>query len=286
MADLRYAYCSNGLRDHDLGGALALVAANGYAGIALTLDHGHFDPFADDLPGRLRRLRQRLDDLGLSVVVETGARFLLDARRKHEPTLVSTEGRDRRLDLLRRAVHIADALDAGAVHVWSGRLPDGVPAATGWERLVDGCAQILGEADGVGVRLAFEPEPGMLVERIDDWRRLAAALGDHPRFGITLDLGHCLCVEDGTVAECVAAVADRLFHVQVEDMRRGVHEHLMFGDGDLDLPAALGALGDVRYRGLVAVELSRHSHTAHTTVPDSIARLRRAEQAAAREPAA
>jgi sugar phosphate isomerase/epimerase len=173
------------------------------------------------------------------------------------------------------------------VHLWSGRLPDGMPAATGWERLVAGCAELLSEADALGVPLAFEPEPGMLVEGIDDWRRLAGALGDHPRFGITLDLGHCLCVEDRTVAECVADVADLQIHVQIEDIRRGVHEHLMFGEGDLDLPGALEALGDARYQGLVAVELSRHSHTAHTTVPDSIAHLRRAEQTAvAREPAA
>ena len=287
MAGLRYAYCSNGLRDHDLDGALDLIAAHGYSGVALTLDHGHLDPFAADLSALLRALRRRLDDRGLSVVVETGARFLLDPHRKHEPTLLSDDGRDRRLDLLRRAVHIADALDAGAVHLWSGRLPEGMPAATGWDRLVAGCASLLSEADRLGVLLAFEPEPGMLVERIDDWRRLAAALGDHPRFGITLDLGHCLCVEDRTVPECITGVADRLFHVQIEDMRRGVHEHLMFGEGDLDVPTALGALSDARYQGLVAVELSRHSHTAHTTVPDSIDLLHRAERtAAARETAA
>ena len=42
---------------------------------------------------------------GLGCVIETGARFLLDPRAKHEPTLVtaSPEGRARRVDFLFRA---------------------------------------------------------------------------------------------------------------------------------------------------------------------------------------
>jgi sugar phosphate isomerase/epimerase len=43
-------------------------------------------------------------------------------------------------------------------------------------------------------------------------------------------------------------------------MRTGVHEHLMFGEGELDFPPILQALGEIGYRGGVHVELSRHSH--------------------------
>jgi sugar phosphate isomerase/epimerase len=67
-------------------------------------------------------------------------------------------------------------------------------------------------------------------------------------------------------------------HVHVEDMRRGVHEHLDFGEGELDLPVALAALEEIGYRGLVAVELSRHSHAADTVVPRAIRVLREAER--------
>ena len=37
-------------------------------------------------------------------------------------------------------------------------------------------------------------------------------------------------------------------------------------------------LTEVGYEGLVAVELSRHSHAAHEMVPDAIAALRAAER--------
>jgi sugar phosphate isomerase/epimerase len=99
---------------------------------------------------------------------------------------------------------------------------------------------------------------------------------------LTLDIGHCQCLETEPIEECVRRGGDRLVHVQIEDMRRGVHEHLDFGDGEIDFPPVLAALAEMGYRGLVCVELSRHSHTAHTTVPRAIGFLRQAEMAGVR----
>jgi L-ribulose-5-phosphate 3-epimerase len=267
---MRYGYVSNGLSGHRLEDALALLAENGYAGVALTLDHMHLDPLTP--LGRARWLRGRLDALGLGCVVETGAPFALDPRRKHFPTLMS-DGRERRIALLRRAVDVAVVLGAPAVTLWSGAAPPGVPAARAWDLLLDGCERVLAHARRAGVALGFEPEPGMLVERLDDYERLASRLD----VGLTLDVGHCICVEPEPVPACVRRAGARLVHVHIEDMRRGVHEHLMFGDGELDLPGALAALAAVGYDGMVAVELSRHAHMAHEAVPAAIARLRAAE---------
>ena len=85
---LRFAYNTNGMTSHRLDDALGLLADCGYDGVALTLDVGHLDPFAPDLPGRVAALRRRLDGLGLGSVVETGARFVLDPRRKDRKSVV------------------------------------------------------------------------------------------------------------------------------------------------------------------------------------------------------
>ena len=51
-------------------------------------------------------------------------------------------------------------------------------------------------------------------------------------------------------------------------MRAGVHEHLMFGEGEIDFPPVIDALRRIEYQGPLCVELSRHSHegpvAAHT----------------------
>src|SRR3954449_109249 len=158
---LRYAYNTNGLTSHRLDDALALLADCGYDGVALTLDVAHHDPFAPDLRGRTVALRRRLDGLGLASVVETGARFLLDPRRKHHPTLVSPDAADRarRVAFLQTCVDVAADLGSEAVSFWAGVPgPERVPA---WEWLVDGVAQVVDHADEQGGTSAFAPGPGV-----------------------------------------------------------------------------------------------------------------------------
>lgn len=278
MSGLRFAYNTNGLADHRLEEALAFLADCGYAGVGLTLDHGHLDPFDDGLPHRLDSLRSLLDRLELAVVIETGARFILDPRRKHEPTLLSEAGRERRVDFLLRAVDIAAALDAEAVSFWSGVRPAEVGYGEAWRRLVDGCARVTEAAEERDVVLAFEPEPGHVIDRLERYHELAGALGDPERFGLTLDVGHCLCVGDEPLPDAIREVGGRLANVHVEDMRREVHEHLDFGEGEIHFPPVLEALREAGYRGLVGVELSRHSHAADVVVPRAIGFLREAER--------
>ncbi|MYW67594.1 TIM barrel protein [Streptomyces sp. SID8379] len=280
---LRFAYGTNGFADHRLPDALRVLADLGYDGVSLTLDHQHLDPYAPELAARVRDTARALERTGLAVVVETGARYLLDPMRKHRPTLLSAEpeGRARRLDLLRRAIAVGAELGAEAVHLWSGVVDPGTTRAEAWQRLEAGCTEAVAEADRAGVDLAFEPEPGMLVADLTGYRRLITVLGRPERLRLTLDIGHCRCLEPYPVPRCVELAADRLAHVQIEDMRRGVHEHLPFGEGEIDFPPVFDALRRIGYGGLVSVELPRHSHAATATARDSIAFLRRSATAAA-----
>jgi sugar phosphate isomerase/epimerase len=281
---LRYAYNTNGTAHHRLDDALALVADAGYDGVALTLDVHHLDPFAPDLAGRARALAARLRALGLGLVVETGARYLLDPRAKHEPTLVTADpaGRARRADFLRRCLDVCAECGGETVSFWAGVPRPGVDRAEAWRWLADGVRQVLALAAERGVEASLEPEPGMLVETAADWARLRTLLGTGgDRLRLALDTGHCLVTGGQDPADAVRAHAADLGTVAVEDMRRGVHEHLPFGEGDMDTAAVLRALADVGYARLVTVELSRDSHRAHDMVPRALAYLRRAEREAA-----
>ena len=119
---LRFAYNTNGTANHRLDDAIDLIADAGYQGVALTLDIHHLDPFSENWTQEAQRLSSRLQRLGLGSVIETGARFLLDPKAKHEPTLVSGDasGRARRIGFLKRAVDIAVILHSEAVSFWAG----------------------------------------------------------------------------------------------------------------------------------------------------------------------
>ncbi|MBA0052226.1 sugar phosphate isomerase/epimerase [Streptomyces sp. AJS327] len=283
-APLRYAYGTNGLADLRLPDALRLLADLGYDGVGLTLDHMHLDPLAPDLPARTAETARLLAAHDLTVTVETGARYVLDPRRKHHPTLLDPDpdARARRLGLLRVAVRVAAELGAHALHFASGpRHPD-TPGDEAWALLADAVAALLPQAETAGVPLAVEPEPGHLLGDLAGFHRLRRALDGPQALGLTLDLGHCHCLEPESPAACVRAAAPWLRHVQIEDMRRGVHEHLPFGEGEMDFPPVLRELRRIRYRGLVTVELPRHSHAGPELARDSRNFLREAERRARR----
>jgi sugar phosphate isomerase/epimerase len=238
----------------------------------------HLDPLAPGLAARTRRVGDRLQALGLSVTVETGARYVLDPRRKHGPSLLDPDPDDRarRVDLLLRAVRVAADLGAHAVHCFSGVTPAGTDPDMAWKRLADGLTTVLDAAATAGVPLAVEPEPGHLLATLADFHHLRRLLGDPEPLGLTLDIGHCQCLEPLPPADCVRAAAPWLRHVQIEDMRRGVHEHLPFGDGEIDFPPVLAALAATGYQGLTVVELPRHSHAGPHCAELSLPFLRHA----------
>ncbi|TWG98997.1 sugar phosphate isomerase/epimerase [Nocardioides sp. J9] len=270
---VRLGYGLNGFAGHRLADACAVVAGLGYEGVGLTLDQPHLDPFGD-LPGQVAHARRCLEVHDLASVVETGSRYVLDPWHKHEPTLVSDEGRERRTDLLLRAVRIAAELGSEAVSCWSGTAPAGVGAAELWRRVLDGLGPVVDAAAALGVVLCVEPEPGMFLATLDDVLELRQRLGAPEHLRVTLDLGHLVCNEPRPPADTVRRAGPLLANVQVDDMVRDVHEHLELGHGELDLDAVLAALVEVGYAGLACVELPRHSHAAPAVAASTMSALR------------
>ncbi|MBI1826237.1 MAG: sugar phosphate isomerase/epimerase [Planctomycetes bacterium] len=257
-------YNTNGFAHHSLEDAFSIIHEIGYRAVALTIEKDLLDPpDSRGLSRAVAGLRPLLTRFPMRLTIETGSRFLLDPRRKHQPTLLSgsSEGRRTRLEFLKAAVDLAAETNAACVSLWSGSADDGAPQAECFDRLRRGLDDLLIHADRRKVRLAFEPEPGMFVETMAQFEELHDAM-NHPRFGLTLDVGHVHCLSDGDVAAHVHRWRDRLWNVHIEDMRRGTHEHLMFGDGDMDVAGAINALAAIQYSGPVHIELSRHSHDA------------------------
>lgn len=258
-------YNTSGLAHHDPYDALELLADIGYQSVAITLDHGPLNPFAAGWPAEQERLRATLRRLGLRSVIETGARFLLDPRQKHEPTLISPapELRQKRIDFLKRAIDAAAYLESDCVSLWSGVRRDSASDEQVLERLTESLREVLRHATGAGVTLGFEPEPGMFIDTMKAYSRLLQWI-DAPHLQLTLDVGHLWCQGELPLHDYIVHWGERLVNVHIEDMRAGVHEHLMFGEGEMQFPPIIAALVKTGYKGGLHVELSRHSHEAPT----------------------
>ena len=272
----RLGYNTNGLPFHRLPEALQLVHACGYDAVAITPDVGALDPFRPR-PGELDEVHAVLAETGLAVAIETGARFLLDPERKHQPTLLDDAAaeRERRIDFYRRAIDLATDLGADVVSLWSGAAPAGAARERLVERLGEGLAQVLEHARPRDIRVAFEPEPGMFIERPAGYRALIDWMGaDGDDLGLTLDVGHCVVTGDLPVSDVIAAWRERLVHVHLADCPSGVHQHVPFGEGDLDLADTLAGLAASGFAGIAAVELSRDGHRGPDAARDAYRALR------------
>ena len=106
------------------------------------------------------------------------------------------------------------------------------PRELAWDLLVDGCERVLAHAARQRrSRWRSSPSPGCSSRRWPTTSGSQERLGHPPALGLTLDIGHIVCLEPMSVTECVRRGAPTLAHVHIEDMKRGVHEHLVFGDG-------------------------------------------------------
>jgi L-ribulose-5-phosphate 3-epimerase len=273
---MRLGYNTNGFPYHRLEDALAILADLGYQSVAITLDHHALNPFGENLASELKHVAALLQRLRLASVIETGARFLLDPRRKHQPTLLSEkpEERERRLDFLKRAVDIAKELGSEGVSFWSGAALAPTPGEVLMHRLWEGCCRLAEYAENRGVILAFEPEPGMLIDTTEKYGLLKTQLASLV-FCLTIDIGHLYCMGEVPISEHLRRWQHSLWNIHIEDMRRGVHEHLMFGEGEIDFPPILQTLKEIGYEGGVHVELSRHGHDAVDTARRAIEFLQR-----------
>ena len=195
-------YNTNGFAHHNLIEAIEFLAKTGYRSVAITLAHHALNPQSDDLTEQLTQVSTRLARYKMRSVIETGARFLLDPRVKHEPTLLTadTDAREKRVWFLRHAIEIAAALGSDSVSLWSGRLRDDLTEDAAFERLAEGLRPVIQHAKALGVVLGFEPEPGMFIDTMERYAKLIE-LVDEACLQLTLDVGHLHCQGETPIAE-------------------------------------------------------------------------------------
>ncbi len=263
-------YNTNGMAHHDPLDAIRFLADTGYRAIGITIDHGWLSPRDDGSAVQLQQIKHALQQNEMTSVIETGARFLLDPRNKHEPTLLNPDPAKsaRRIDFLKYCIDVAAELGSRCVSIWSGINPPGSNMHDSMETLVRNLEPVLKHADDQNVDIGFEPEPGMLIDTTGRFERLMHLI-DSPRLKMTMDIGHLYCMSEVPIAEYLDRWQDHIINVHIEDMVSDKHEHLMFGDGQIHFPPVIEALHQIGYQDGIYVELSRHSHAADRIVPSA-----------------
>lgn len=267
---MKLGYNTNGLAHHSLFDGLQLLVDTGYSSIAITVDHYSLNPFSPDNEKQIEQVAQFLADNHLDSVIETGARFLLDPNVKHSPTLLdpNQDQVQRRIKFINYCIDLASKFGSSCVSMWSGNKPTGMAFPDALELLKTNLRPIIEHAEEQHVDVGFEPEPGMLIDTTGRFERLVHIV-DSPMFKMTMDIGHLFCLNEVPIGSYIEKWKDKIVNVHIEDMCTGVHDHLMFGDGQIYFPPVIEALVNADYKGGIHVELSRHSHDAANAVRKS-----------------
>ena len=268
---MKAGYSTNSFGDVNPLDALSLLCEQGYASLAITPDRNILNPYEKTFASEVRVWQHALAKAQMRCVVETGARHLLDSKRKHHPTLLSDAQDDcsRRIEFLRRAIELAGELNADCVSLWSGAVCSDADETLLWRKLTDGVGEVLDHASRCGVMLGFEPEPGMFIDTVARAEELFERLGRPKSLGLTVDIGHLECLGERPLAATVRDVADRIVNVHIDDMIVCRHEHLPLGKGDIDYVPIFRELLAARYQGGLHVELPRQSHRWYETAKES-----------------
>jgi sugar phosphate isomerase/epimerase len=195
----------------------------------------------------MQRLKRIADDYGL--------RICGIASPVYKCRLGAAEEEGQHLDMLRRCITLAHALDTTLIRVFTFWRQPGSPP---WERIAEKFTEPLRLAEQEEVILGVENERSTMGANA---KRVAEFLArvNHPRLRAIWDPGNEAGDAEGSVAfpDGYEMLKPWIVHVQLKDIRRlpnGTVESVRLGTGDVDCIGQLKALARDGYRGYLSLE--------------------------------
>jgi sugar phosphate isomerase/epimerase len=256
---MQLAFSSNAYLHFSIENTIRAIAGLGYRGIEVLADVPHAWP-AGLLEEQKQAIRDCLDryQLTISNINAFMMNAVADARQPYwHPSWIEPDPHYRaiRRDHTWRALQLAK--DLGAKNITTepgGPLAPGQSWAAAARVFYDELMPCVKLAEQLEVHLLIEPEPGLLIEKFDQYLEFADRI-DSPWVGLNFDIGHAYCVNEDP-QQWVAAMAPYTRHYHFEDIApTRVHRHLIPGHGAIDFDATLREIAKTGYEGWITVEL-------------------------------
>lgn len=235
---IKLSYSTFGLTNLDFINSIEVVDKAGYPGVELSFHRDQFNPF-DITDDYLAAIKKRFESLGVKPACVSTASHFFTPQRPHEPSLMTPDlaGRKRRINLVKRGIHVARKLGVNLVTFGSGFIRDehvSNPSVNPRKLLVDSVHQCLKELhDDEDITLLIEPEPGMYIETLEQGISLVNEVNSS-RFQLHLDLNHNYCSEQNYL-EALGKAAPHAKFLHVSDSQEGYKLKLVKMADDLKM---------------------------------------------------
>ena len=150
-------------------------------------------------------------------------------------------------------IEVPRITDRPHMQVFQVDYPAGLDWKKNWEIYVDSVRQCADLVQAAGMRYSMEPHPFRYMANTASMLRLIEHVKS-PVLGINFDPSHLFPV--GEIPHAVIyQLRDRLFHCHFSDNDGSTNVHWRPGKGKIDWTAVLRALRDVKFDGVISIEL-------------------------------
>jgi sugar phosphate isomerase/epimerase len=256
---MNLAFSTNAYLKFQFAEAARRLSRIGYRGLEIMADVPHAWPsflLEEQKQGIRDVLRQ--NQLAISNVNAFMMNAVNDPRQRYwYPSWIEPDSHYRRIRVehTKRALTLARELGAPSITTEpGGPVEDGTSWKAALHTFVEELKPVAAHAEKEGVLLLVEPEPGLLIEKAEQFEELMRHF-DSPAIGLNFDIGHFYCVGDDPAAT-VPRLAKYTRHYHLEDIAATrVHHHLIPGEGAIDFAATLTAIRKTGYAGWITIEL-------------------------------
>jgi sugar phosphate isomerase/epimerase len=250
---MKLAFSTNAFKRYTLEDSIKEIAKIGYKGVEILCDVPHAYPATFD-NGQIQTLKNTISSCSMEIS-NLNAFTLYAIGDVYHPSWIEEDRHARQARIQHTVDCIRLARRIGAQHLSTepgGPMPLTDPRQAE-KTFLDGLAQVAKAAEEDGVIVLVEPEPGLLIENSQQFKRFIKNVGsDHVR--LNFDIGHFYCVNEDP-AKLVYELSDYISHFHLADIAGREHNHLIPGRGSIDFRPVFAAMNDIGYEGFVTVEL-------------------------------
>jgi len=167
---------------------------------------------------------------------------------------------DEKFMAVKNAIPVAKALGSPLIIINGALKNDKEPFNIQWDRQIEKTKALCAAAEEFGMLLAMEFEPGFV---FDTTARMLQAFDEigSDRLRVNADIGH-MFLQDPDPLLAIEQCGKYIVHAHLENMKAGVHNHLVPYEGDMDLPAYLAKLREVGFDGPASFDAYQYDYEA------------------------
>lgn len=253
---MEFAFSTNAFKKYSLVETINVLAEIGYGGIEILCDVPHAYPKTQS-NSDITEIKQLISKLNLSIS-NLNAFTLFAIGDTYHPSWIENDlnYRKLRIDHTIDCIKLARKLGAKNISTEPGGpvMNNELTKEKSLKVFEHGINQVLKTAEETNVTVLVEPEPGLLIENSEQFVDFIKNF-ETESIGLNLDIGHFFCVGEDP-SQVIHKLSEYIRHVHLEDISVDrLHNHLILGEGAIDIDSALMSLKDIGYDGFITVEL-------------------------------